>query len=554
MRLSSIIILILALTTGCSRNDKVDNINYWPPLHAEADSLMTIYENVTRGFIRDKELVTLIAPQLDSIADASGSKQLKARSHYLKHYLHKRQGERQLMIASLDSAMALTDSTAYPYDRARISAAYLLYSTLDPDDRYCDLKRDMAVFKQAGDSFYISNVYSILGGMFEVTSDLESSAAMFDEAIRWLSDSYGFQKFILSYNKMMNLYNSGQSREWVLAVDSIRESEYIGIGDKKIEINTLLLSYEKSKNPDYLRKAFREAQEYNGTNVMLPHCAALLADYHMKWNNLDSMNIYASLLRATMIKGMNHYDRMLLTSAEVYERQGMPDSARAVRSELNQLLAHQAEMDKAIKIQAELRKSHFESIDRELEKEQQRSRLGMWLAVIAGALIAGTAAIILIGRLQRKNETEREALRQSLDRKNRRLTVAELKVAEKEQQISELVADIRELKEHQPTVANKLLSKMNTQQLGDNDWEKIELLFGDLNPNFMPRLKALHPSLTRGELKLAALTYLGLETKDISRVLGITSDSVKKNRQRMRQKMELDVTVNLQDYLRGIDL
>ncbi|MDE7343980.1 MAG: hypothetical protein K2N19_08205, partial [Muribaculaceae bacterium] len=60
------------------------------------------------------------------------------------------------------------------------------------------------------------------------------------------------------------------------------------------------------------------------------------------------------------------------------------------------------------------------------------------------------------------------------------------------------------------------------------------------------------PEVTEGDIRLAIYIRAGLTTKQISRMLLLQPDSVKKNRQRLRRHLHLDSAVSLEDFLRSI--
>ncbi|MBK8652592.1 MAG: hypothetical protein IPN20_01350 [Haliscomenobacter sp.] len=69
------------------------------------------------------------------------------------------------------------------------------------------------------------------------------------------------------------------------------------------------------------------------------------------------------------------------------------------------------------------------------------------------------------------------------------------------------------------------------------DWEQFQERFSKVHPNFLHRLNARFPSLTPSETRLILLMKLGLDTLGIASMLGISPDSVKKTRHRLRRKL-----------------
>ena len=85
----------------------------------------------------------------------------------------------------------------------------------------------------------------------------------------------------------------------------------------------------------------------------------------------------------------------------------------------------------------------------------------------------------------------------------------------------------------------------------DDEWDFFKMQFVKVHPDFFVRLKTLCPSITEGELRLCAYIRTGMENKHIAQMLSLQPESVKKNRYRLRQKLNLGKE-SLEDFLRGI--
>ncbi|MBP9186700.1 MAG: tetratricopeptide repeat protein [Bacteroidia bacterium] len=77
----------------------------------------------------------------------------------------------------------------------------------------------------------------------------------------------------------------------------------------------------------------------------------------------------------------------------------------------------------------------------------------------------------------------------------------------------------------------------NTQILTPDDWEKFKLLYEKVHPGFFRRVKENYPQITTAEKRLLALLRLKHEQETIARILGISNDSVRKSKQRLRKKL-----------------
>jgi len=87
--------------------------------------------------------------------------------------------------------------------------------------------------------------------------------------------------------------------------------------------------------------------------------------------------------------------------------------------------------------------------------------------------------------------------------------------------------------------------------LTDEDWDEFKKLFVSVYPTFMLQLKERNHGITPAELRLAALIRLQLSSREIAAMLGISGESVKKARQRLRRRLNLRPEHDLDEFLVG---
>ena len=92
-----------------------------------------------------------------------------------------------------------------------------------------------------------------------------------------------------------------------------------------------------------------------------------------------------------------------------------------------------------------------------------------------------------------------------------------------------------------------ILSRLtNYSILTDEDWRRFKKLFDKVYPHFFIRLEEKMPGLSASDTRLIALTKLKLEQKEIAVMLGIGYDAVRKARQRLRARMNIDKDISLE--------
>lgn len=200
-----------------------------------------------------------------------------------------------------------------------------------------------------------------------------------------------------------------------------------------------------------------------------------------------------------------------------------------------------------------------------LEKENQRETL------MRNAFLVGLVLVLIIGLLiynrQRlminKNRTELEnqrlkeqQLQQDLEFRNRQLTNHTLHLVQKNETMKELKERITDMRKKNGAAGMQLQKLENMVDYSfnlDEDWEQFRMYFEQIHSGFFDALKEQYPDLTPNELRLAALAKLNLSIKETATIMGITPDSVKTARYRLRKKLEMETEENLTEFLMDLE-
>jgi len=130
-------------------------------------------------------------------------------------------------------------------------------------------------------------------------------------------------------------------------------------------------------------------------------------------------------------------------------------------------------------------------------------------------------------------------------------------MVEKNNRLEQITTDLEELK----NLKTKEIDENRIEQiehlnkktiLTEEDWDKFKELFEQVHKGFLIRLKEKLPDLTPAEVRLLCLTKLQLDTKQMAGILGVSLDTVKKTRQRLRKKLSLTEEDSINDILKGL--
>ena len=92
-------------------------------------------------------------------------------------------------------------------------------------------------------------------------------------------------------------------------------------------------------------------------------------------------------------------------------------------------------------------------------------------------------------------------------------------------------------------------SLLESTILTEEDWKKFRQLFEKVYPGFFIRLKDKMLDLSPTETRLLALTKLQISPKDMSSMLGVSYDAIRKARQRLRKKINLPEEGGLEELV-----
>ncbi len=139
-------------------------------------------------------------------------------------------------------------------------------------------------------------------------------------------------------------------------------------------------------------------------------------------------------------------------------------------------------------------------------------------------------------------------VKKNLELKNKKLATSALQAIENEELKKQFIERLQNeipCKYHSKLKQLSVIFKNNSK----NNWNEFKTHFEQINDGFFIRLKTEYPSLSPSELKLCSFLKLNLSSKDIALLMGISYDSVKMGRYRIRKKLSLSRDINLVTFI-----
>lgn len=136
-----------------------------------------------------------------------------------------------------------------------------------------------------------------------------------------------------------------------------------------------------------------------------------------------------------------------------------------------------------------------------------------------------------------------QKLKQELEVNSSQLTNHALHIIQKNKMLKELKTKLDHLRQNHKEIkqpVQQLINKIDQNFNFDKDWEEFKQIFERVHPEFYQNLSEKYPELTSNEIRLCALLRLNLDSKDISTILGISQDSLRVSRYRLRKSLRME--------------
>lgn len=189
-------------------------------------------------------------------------------------------------------------------------------------------------------------------------------------------------------------------------------------------------------------------------------------------------------------------------------------------------------------------------------------------ALLAAMLLILVTSLLVYNHLRRKIKNiekdlekirfKKKQLEHNLESKNQQLLTQTLHLVQKNKIMKELKDKVNGIQDCNGNgKINRGLQKLdNLVDFSfnlDEDWEQFRIYFEETHNGFFEILREKYPDLTPGEMRLAALIKLNLTIKETATILGITPNSVKTARYRLRKKLGMETEENLTEFMIDVE-
>lgn len=153
-------------------------------------------------------------------------------------------------------------------------------------------------------------------------------------------------------------------------------------------------------------------------------------------------------------------------------------------------------------------------------------------------------------------QLKEKQLQDQIEYKNKQITTHALNILQKNETLRELKGQLEDIVKNSHKISvqeiRKTVRTIDESFKLDKDWEDFKLYFEQIHTGFYAKLTINYPDLTPLELRHCALIRLNLTLSECASILGISNDSIKVSRTRLRKKLNLDPNQSLSEFILGI--
>jgi len=155
---------------------------------------------------------------------------------------------------------------------------------------------------------------------------------------------------------------------------------------------------------------------------------------------------------------------------------------------------------------------------------------------------------------QELEQLKNEKLKSEIKLKNKELATSTMHLINKNSFINSVKSNLSNITKRSKNQEvkheiSRVIQNIDKNIAADDDWEHFSIHFDQVHGDFIKRWQIDYPNLSPQEMKLSAYLRMNLSTKEIANLLNISVRGVEIARYRLRKKLELERSDNLQEFI-----
>ena len=439
-------------------------------------------------------------------------------------------------------------------------------------------------FRKEHDQLLLAQNFNNIGQTYKSAFIKDKPLMMYQRALQIFKELRNNQGIGQTYNQLGQLYQQKDTYDIAFKYQQMALDAYKKVADSAgiaKTYNTFGAIYEHTQRYDQALACLNQALTI--TKLINDHRAQIgiinnIGDVYRKTGDLKKA-LATTMLAKRMAVGLKNRRQLLSACddlSQIYKLTGNIDSAYFY-SQAASKIYHETFKEEGSK-QINLLQTLFEVEQKDNEIIQLTTDKNLTL-ISTGAVTVICLLLILLGssvlskqRLKSRDEKiifeaqknvmeaelknkqlQESKLNEELEIKSKELTSHTLHIIQKNQLLedlkSKLNAIIKSDKRDQRKEIKQLVCLINMNGNQDKNWNDFRIIFEQVHINFFSDLKKYSDSLTPSDLRLLALLKMNLMPADIATMIGISQDSLRTAKYRLRQKLQISEGETLDSFI-----
>lgn len=431
--------------------------------------------------------------------------------------------------------------------------------------------------QQFKDSAYIADCHRGRGIVFFLSNRLENAESDFT-VYKKHAVSVGNKKEQANAISLLGLldYKRGNYQE---SINKSLESFEIrkDISDQKGQgesLNNLALGYMGLQNWNQALRYLQEAVQMKTLSSDLSQMTVILNNIGHCCQRLENYSEAERYFGLALSKGWNNgqmgdvvnaYNNLIDLSVDLKDfEKAVEYQSRLITIKDSLALIERTKAIDQLEVQFETDKKEQEIL---MLQQQQTIITNRWLTLALGLFMTIIIGVLIFDNQRRKHKQETELLTAEdelqkaelkimsdlLEHNQQKLSLYTENLLRKNELVGQLESKLKSAVESSGEIVSEqselLTNFTGVRILTDKDWEEFKELFDGVHHGMLARLLKEYENLTLAEQRLFLLMKLEMSTKEIANILGVSPDSVKKGRYRLKRKINLSEDISLQDFV-----
>lgn len=542
--------ILLVILGACHRHRPIDDLFPWPESGSPTvDSLtLELERSIARGRLFDNYL-----GQLESLKAYSYSHpdddMARMRYSYYRAWCHVNDGETQQWRPLYESALSAIDSASDTY---LLYKWHQLYAHAEKNlfKSYIRSVDNYNYFDRIGDDYEKCRSAICIGNMHAELKDTANALFYYNQA-KEIAEKTQLENVIWATNTNICRYLDSAA-----AVDMCRRMLEMPLVRRSPHRKALVMQrlFVITLDVNYLDSIIAQNSLMASQNRILPAAYYNKGEYLLGKGEIDSAAKYYKLAAQAVYPQYSGSDTILIQyrRAEVYEYEGQLDSAVAGLQKAFFSLNSAVERSHIADVYSLEARTRIDLIKRNHRLDRIRTITAVSLIVLF--IVAGS---LVVAMHYRRRATEKklksDLYAERLAHSREAMALRQMVIDEKNALITEIESVIDATRKpglnDDSTIAG--VSRALQSHKGNEAGRETMMNVKDgVEPEIVESLCRDFPMLTAGQLKMASMIIIGADNSLIARTLNISAESVWKGRYRLRQRLGLDNSVKLEDYLR----